>query len=111
MKKIIGILGVVMIAATMFFSANGVNSSSSDTSLADLVGMNAANAQSEANMYYVNKSKANKTDTIRVWVKTIAGVEHVYTASVEGGVERTSTISYDCCQSGGHNCSTNLRLC
>jgi len=45
MKIIIGILGVAMIAATMFFSANNVNVSSSDASLASLMGMNTANAE------------------------------------------------------------------
>lgn len=45
MKKVIGILGVAVIAATMFFSANGVNSSASDSSLASLMNMNSANAE------------------------------------------------------------------
>jgi hypothetical protein len=45
MKKTIGILGVAMIAATMFFSANNVSSSSSDASLVSLMGMNSANAE------------------------------------------------------------------
>jgi len=48
MKKIIGILGVAVIAATMFFSANNVNGSSSDTSLASLMSMNVASAQTES---------------------------------------------------------------
>jgi len=47
MKKLIGILGVAVIAATMFFSANNVSGSSSDISLASLMSMNNANAQSE----------------------------------------------------------------
>jgi hypothetical protein len=45
MKKIIGVLGVAVIAATMFFNTNGVNSSSSDSSLAGLLAMNTANAE------------------------------------------------------------------
>lgn len=45
MKKIIGILGVAVIAATMFFSANAVNGSANDTSLAGLIAMNTANAE------------------------------------------------------------------
>jgi hypothetical protein len=48
MKKIIGILGVAVIAATMFFSANNLTGSSSDASLASLVGMNSANAETMA---------------------------------------------------------------
>lgn len=45
MKKIIGVLGVVMIAATMFFSANNVNSSNGDLDLANLITMSSANAE------------------------------------------------------------------
>ncbi|WP_269243387.1 hypothetical protein [Flavobacterium limnophilum] len=45
MKKILGILGVAVIAATMFFSTNNVNGSSSDASLASLITLNTANAQ------------------------------------------------------------------
>jgi len=46
MKKIIGIVGVAVIAAAMFFTTNKVNGSGLDTSLASLIGMNAANAES-----------------------------------------------------------------
>jgi hypothetical protein len=46
MKKIIGILGVVMIVATMFFSANNVIESDSDASLAGIIAINSANAES-----------------------------------------------------------------
>jgi hypothetical protein len=45
MKKIVGVLGVAVIAATMFFSANGVTDSPADTNLASLLGMNSANAE------------------------------------------------------------------
>ena len=45
MKKIIGILGIVVIAATMFFSANEVNGSNSDISLTSLMTLNSANAE------------------------------------------------------------------
>jgi hypothetical protein len=45
MKKTIGVLGVAVIAVTMFFSANVENGSTSDTSLASLLGMNSANAE------------------------------------------------------------------
>lgn len=45
MKKIIGVLGVAMIAATMFFNANNVNNFSLDSSLTSLLTMNAANAE------------------------------------------------------------------
>lgn len=47
MKKIIGILGVVIIAATMFFT-NNTNVTSSDTNLASLMNMNVAHAQTES---------------------------------------------------------------
>lgn len=45
MKKIVGVLGVAVFAAVMFFSANNVNSASSDTSLASLLSLNSANAE------------------------------------------------------------------
>lgn len=45
MKKLIGILGVVVIAMAMFFSANPINSSNIDLNLADLITMNTANAE------------------------------------------------------------------
>jgi hypothetical protein len=44
MKKIIGILGVMVIAVAMFFSTNTINSSNGDLNLANLVNMNPANA-------------------------------------------------------------------
>jgi hypothetical protein len=45
MKKIIGILGIAVIAATMFFSANGDSHSTTNKNLASLIGMNSANAE------------------------------------------------------------------
>jgi hypothetical protein len=44
MKKIIGILGVAVIATAMFFSANAV-SSTNDTDLSSLIAIDAANAE------------------------------------------------------------------
>ena len=45
MEKIIGVLGVAVIAATMFFSANNVTGSDSDASLASIIATNSANAE------------------------------------------------------------------
>ena len=45
MKKILGVLGVAVIAATMFFSANAVSGSTTDLNLASLISMNTANAE------------------------------------------------------------------
>jgi hypothetical protein len=45
MKKIIGILGVAVIAVAMFFSTNNVNGSTVDSSLANLLTLNSANAE------------------------------------------------------------------
>lgn len=45
MKKIIGILGVALIVAAMFLNTNAVNGSGSDTSLANLLTLNSANAE------------------------------------------------------------------
>lgn len=47
MKKIIGVLGVAVIAATMFFNTNNVSGSSSDIGLASLMNMNVAYADGE----------------------------------------------------------------
>lgn len=49
MKKIIGILGVAFIVATMFFSTNNLKSSGSDVSLDGLLAMNTANAEVKPN--------------------------------------------------------------
>lgn len=45
MKKIIGSLGVVIIAVAMFFNTNVTNNSTEDTSLTSLIGLNSANAE------------------------------------------------------------------
>lgn len=47
MKKIIGILGVAVIAVTMFFNTNNASDSGSDVSLASLMNMNIAYATGE----------------------------------------------------------------
>lgn len=49
MKKIIGILGIAVIAATMFFNTNGVSSSTTDLRLASLLSINTANAEVDPN--------------------------------------------------------------
>jgi hypothetical protein len=49
MKKIIGVLGLAVIAATIFFSANNVSGSISDASLASLTSLNEAHADAETN--------------------------------------------------------------
>jgi hypothetical protein len=48
MKKLIGILGVAVIAMAMFFSTNSLNNSSGDLDLASLLNMNTANAEAGA---------------------------------------------------------------
>ncbi|MBA0883952.1 hypothetical protein [Flavobacterium undicola] len=47
MKKIIGVLGVAVIAVAMFFSANAVNSSVADLNLNSLINLNVAHAEGE----------------------------------------------------------------
>ncbi|WP_417941934.1 hypothetical protein [Flavobacterium sp. RS13.1] len=66
MKKIIGILGVGVIAATMFFSANNLNGSSSDTSLASLINMNVANAEIDPDGEVEDEVACKYTITINV---------------------------------------------
>lgn len=45
MKKLIGILGVAMIAMTMFFSTNVMTGSNGDLVLDNIIAMNEANAE------------------------------------------------------------------
>lgn len=45
MKKLIGILGVAVIAMAMFLNTNNMNSSNGDLDLANLLTMNTANAE------------------------------------------------------------------
>ena len=47
MKKIIGVLGVAVIAVAMFFSANAVSGNSTNTDLASLMTLNKAHADAE----------------------------------------------------------------
>lgn len=67
MKKIIGILGIVAIAMTMFFSLNNSTSSDGNLSMSSLLAMNTANAEEPSNCFnycYQNASTAN-------WICTI----------------------------------------
>ncbi|WP_434035524.1 hypothetical protein [Formosa sp. 4Alg 33] len=52
MKKIIGFLGVAVIAMTMFFSTNTINSSTGDFDLASLININTANAEGDLCPYF-----------------------------------------------------------
>lgn len=54
MKKIIGILGVAVIAAMMFFTANTVNGSNSNIDLTSLMEMNTANAECDGSKDWLN---------------------------------------------------------
>ena len=45
MKKLIGIVGIAVIAMAMFFNTNALNSSNGDFDLASLLNMNSANAE------------------------------------------------------------------
>lgn len=45
MKKLIGILGIAVVASAMFLSTNAVNSSTEDTSISSLIALNTANAE------------------------------------------------------------------
>ena len=45
MKKLIGIIGVAVIAFAVFFNANTMNSSNNDFDLASILNMNTANAE------------------------------------------------------------------
>lgn len=51
MKKVIGIIGVVAFAMTIFFSANNVNNLNSDVSLASITTTQEANAECVASLF------------------------------------------------------------
>lgn len=63
MKKIIGILGVAVIATTMFFSANNVNDSTKDISLSSLISLNNANATENSGPDYIEGYLVSKACT------------------------------------------------
>lgn len=57
-------------------------------------------------------SKASQTTSTKVGAKLNAsGTWMVVDIGAEGSFEKTITTEYDCCQSGGNNCSSNLRNC
>lgn len=70
MKKIIGILAIAVITATMFFSSNTVNSSSTDISLTNLTSINEAHAGSECDhgtpTYTITYFKKNDGSYIKI---------------------------------------------
>lgn len=51
MKKIIGVLGITVIAMAMFFNTNVINSSNRDSNLVSLISMNTANAEDSCPCY------------------------------------------------------------
>lgn len=70
MKKIIGILGILVIAIALFVNVNSMNNSSSDVSLASLIATNVANAEGS------NPSCCNDPgDTCKVYGTTINGCD------------------------------------
>ncbi len=75
MKKIIGILGVAVIAATMFFNTNLKNTSGTDLNLASLMTMNEAYAGTEG---CVTNPDKNKGDC----VKNVSGTAYNCVTSV-----------------------------
>ncbi|WP_281299289.1 hypothetical protein [Flavobacterium limnophilum] len=64
MKKILGILGVTVMAVTMFLSTNNTNGASSDVNLAGLIGINNANAENCDDYQYVTESDVTTTSIV-----------------------------------------------
>ena len=95
MKKIIGILGVAMIAATMFFNANALSGSTTDTSLSSLMTLNKAHADNEITDWWNSKIYKCELEECSesygvIWVRTYNG--H-YENCQEGN---TNAHCYDC---------------
>ena len=61
MKKIIGIIGIAVIAMAVFFNANTMNGSNGDLDLANLIAMNIANAENTGG----NGCNGNYTRSVR----------------------------------------------
>ncbi|GEL12135.1 hypothetical protein SAMN05192550_3111 [Flavobacterium glycines] len=120
MKKIIVAFGVVVIAVMMFFSANNVNSYSSNTNLASLITINTANAEpddaggscsgivkdfwhkdSYVNSAYSKISPSNPVSSSATAVNGSLSVAPNKSVSVGGGVCSNKTynitiIHYEC---------------
>ncbi len=111
MKKIIGILGVAVLAVTLFLNGNSINNSGNNFDLAGLISLNPASAQSEGTGQS-SKSVTDVTEAVTEYGKIdTSGSWIVLAIGVEGGYSRTITRSYKCCDPGGNNCSSNLRDC
>lgn len=66
MKKIIWILGVTLIAVTMFFNSNKVNFSRSNNDLSGIIEMNTAHADGEENTGKKCYNSYNKGDEFTI---------------------------------------------
>lgn len=117
MKKIIGILGVAVIAATMFFSVNNLTGSSSDVSLASLIGMNSANAEFDFDEFF--ETGQGKDDPKLPIVKNAIGdasmcvkVFHVNIDPKEYELEIDIQFGtrIDCSPGGGDTCQPTVCL-
>lgn len=90
MKKIIGILGVAVIAAMMFLTTNVLTGSKSDVSLASLIAVNTANAQSETNDGPFSYGKELVPEKVYDTVYSISGSASLY-VEVPVGAKVTGT--------------------
>ena len=89
MKKIIGILGVAIITATMYFSTNAVSDSFTDTSLASLMSLNKAHADSEGTATVECRDYPHENGTFR-----FRKCNGCILANMLYGYAGTCTISY-----------------
>jgi len=113
MKKITGILGVTLIAATMFFSTNNLNDIKSDASLAGLMNINVANAEDDSSdPHYSNYSRTSRIKTTTHYWKVAANGTYIaVSGSGEYSFTTTTQDTYYCCAYGGSDCSTSYRFC
>jgi len=106
MKKIIGILGIIIIAMTMFFNSETMVAFNSDTSLASLIKFNSANAEgSGSEMYWVKTHR----DCIITLTGEAGARFNVYGQIVilpeSGTITISSNIGVDCDINGPSQCT------
>jgi hypothetical protein len=128
MKKIIGILGVAVIAATMFFTTDVVNSTGKDITLGSLITMNTANAVDSTTILsdpagepsdsstnvpkWANYAEIGKVRTVTKYFKASAsGTIYAVSVGTEGSYTVVTQETYQCCKYGGANCPQSLIFC
>jgi len=105
MKKILGILGVAVIAVAMFFNANNLTGFNNDINLTSLVNFNSANAEGTSGTYWVKKHfDCTITVTGSAGAKVTVWGQEV-TIPTEGKITLSSNVGVDCDIDGPSQCT------